>query len=94
VYGTVMIAKPKGSAQEFQAAGDRWSAERGQAAGWVGTDLLAADDGRIVMAVKFESKDAYDRLADDPTQDEWYRTVLAPMLDGDPEWIDGHWIGS
>ena len=43
------------------------------------------------MATRFASKQDYWALADNPDQDEWYRTSLAPLLDGDPTWIDGDW---
>lgn len=91
MYGTVMIARPKISMDEFRAIGEKWSTERTPPPGWVDTMVMAADDGRIVMAVRFDSKESYAALADDPGQDEWYRTVLAPAIEGEPEWIDGHW---
>ena len=92
MYGTVMIAKPAVSLDEMKARSEKWEAERGQAVGYIDQWVMAADDGRIVMAVRFESKERYDALADDPKQDEWWRTEFAPLLDGEPEWIDGEWI--
>jgi hypothetical protein len=54
--------------------------------------MLRADDGStVVMAVQFDAKEQYVALADAPEQDEWWRTVMAPMLDGEPTWIDGTW---
>ena len=91
MYGTVMIARVKSDVQAISDAGRKWVAERGAAVGYVDQWVMKADDGRMVMAVRFESKDAYLKLADDPTQDEWYRAVLEPHLDGAPEWIDGEW---
>ena len=44
-----------------------------------------------MSCVVFESKDAYLALANDPEQDKWYQAKVAPMLDGDPQWIDGTW---
>ena len=92
MYGTVMIANVKGTAEDLKDEGQKWVAERGSAVGYVDQWVMQADDGRMVMAVRFESKDAYLKLADDPMQDEWYKTVMAPHLDGDPEWIDGEWL--
>jgi hypothetical protein len=94
MYGTVMIASMKTSAAALQEAGRAWIAERGPSVGYLDQWVMQADDGRMVMAVRFESKDAYLKLADDPTQDEWYQTVMAPHLAGDPEWIDGEWLGT
>jgi len=94
MYGTVMIAKIKGDPAEMMRAAEKWNTER-QVPGYIRSDALAADDGgTIVVAVQFESKEQYQALADSPEQDEWYRTVMAPMLDGEPTWIDGTWMQS
>ncbi|MCP2328536.1 hypothetical protein HDA40_007043 [Hamadaea flava] len=91
MYGTVMIGKLKVPYDEVVRAEEKWDTER-KVQGYVRGDLLRADDGQtIVMAVQFESKEQYVALADDPKQDEWWRTVMAPMLDGEPTWIDGTW---
>jgi hypothetical protein len=91
MYGTVMIGTLKVPYDEVVRAEKEWDAQR-QVPGYVRVDLLRADDGQtIVMAVQFESKEQYVALADDPRQDEWWRTVMAPMLDGEPQWIDGTW---
>ena len=60
--------------------------------GYLDEWVMKTDDGRIIVAVRFESKEKYLKLADDPRQDEWYRTEMMPMLDGEPEWIDGEWL--
>jgi len=91
MYGTVMIARSKVPAATILESSRRWAAEKGSAAGYVDQWVMQSDDGRMVMAVRFESKDAYIKLADDPSQDEWWRTEVMPHLDGDPEWIDGEW---
>jgi hypothetical protein len=91
MYGTVMIAKTKSDPAEMMRAAEKWNKER-QVDGYRRTDALAGDDGEtIVVAVQFDSKEQYLALADSPEQDEWYRTVMAPMLDGEPTWIDGTW---
>jgi hypothetical protein len=94
MYGTVMIAKTKATPDQVKASTERWAKERGPSVGFVDEWLMTADDGRIVMAVRFESKDAYLALADDPAQNEWWQTEVAPLLDGEPDWIDGHWAGT
>lgn len=92
MYGTVMIARPAVSVDELQARSEKWETSRSPSIGYVDQWVMAADDGRLVMAVRFESKEKYLALADDPSQDEWWTTEMAPLLDGDPEWIDGEWI--
>ena len=69
---------------------DEWRQAR-PSIGFVDEVALFSDDGRMVVAVRFESKEAYKALADDPSQNEWWTTVMTPMLDGEPEWIDGDW---
>lgn len=91
MYGTVMIANIKGSVDEMQARAERWAKERGNAAGYVDQRVLIAGDGRIVVAIRFDSKAQYEALADDPEQDKWWQTEMVPLLNGDPEWIDGEW---
>lgn len=91
MYGTVMIGKLKVSPEDAMRAEREWNEQR-QVPGFVRSDFLAADDGQtVVVAVQFESKEQYMALADAPEQDEWWRTVMAPMLDGEPTWIDGTW---
>ena len=92
MYGTVMIAKVKGSVDELRARSQEWESHRGGMVGHVDTHVMATDDGRILLAVRFESKEKYLALADDPAQSEWWESQVMPLLDGDPEWIDGEWI--
>ena len=92
-YGTIMIGKLAAGASEsdWQRGIQEWKTER-KAAGFIDEYVLASDDGKtIVSCVVFESKDAYLALANDPEQDKWYQAKVAPMLDGDPQWIDGTW---
>jgi L-rhamnose mutarotase len=91
-YGTIMIGKLKksGTGQALVDAAKKW--EERKVPGFQGSYTLFGDDGAtVVSCVSFESKDKYLSLADDPAQDEWWRTTMAPMLDGDPQWIDGEW---
>jgi len=90
-YGTVMVGRRRNPLEDMQRASAEWARER-QVPGFLREDILAADDdSTIVVAVSFASKEDYLRLGDDPAQDEWWRTVMAPMLDGEPSWIDGSW---
>jgi antibiotic biosynthesis monooxygenase (ABM) superfamily enzyme len=91
MYGTVMVGRLRVSPEEAMRANDEWAREH-HPSGYRRTDVLVGDDGRtVVMAVQFDTKDQYLALADSPEQDEWWRGVMAPMLDGEPTWIDGTW---
>lgn len=93
MYGTVMIGQlaPGTSADALSQTLQAWSS-RERADGFVDAHILVADDGgQIVIATRFASKEQYWALADNAEQDEWYSTTLAPLLDGDPTWIDGAW---
>ena len=93
-YGTIMIGKLKtpGTGQAVVDAGKKW--EERKVDGFQANYPLLSDDGTMVVScVVFESREKYLALANDPSQDEWWRTVMAPMLDGDPQWIDGDWAG-
>jgi hypothetical protein len=92
MYGTVMIGRlaDGASADDLAKGADAWRAARPDV-GFVDEWAMVTDDGRVVVAVRFESREAYEALADDPTQDEWWTTTLRPLLADDPEWIDGSW---
>ena len=87
-YGTVMTAKLTVSFDKFEQA----MSDRPNPPGFVRGSVMRADDGvTVVGAFIFESKEAYLALADNPEQAQWYGEVVAPMLDGEATWIDGHW---
>lgn len=89
-YGTVMLATLTGELEALQRASERWAAER-RVPGFIADELLVAEDGRtVVLAVFFEDRDAYRRLAEDPDQDRWYSEHIAPHI-SDVRWIDGTW---
>ncbi len=93
-YGTVMTARLAASASldDWQKSLEEWKRER-NVPGFAAEYTLLGDDGRtIVSCVIFESKDAYLALADDPEQDTWWRERVMPLLDGDPQWVDGSWV--
>jgi len=91
MYGTVMIGRLNGDIDEMARRAQAWQTERGASAGYVDQWVMKADDGRFVVAVRFNSKAEYEKLSDDPAQDEWWRTQMMPLIDGEPEWIDGEW---
>ncbi|HEY6957664.1 MAG TPA: antibiotic biosynthesis monooxygenase [Candidatus Limnocylindria bacterium] len=58
--------------------------------GYVRTTVyrMDSDPNEVYMAVVFKDKKTYVANAEDPKQDERYRTMLQ-YLDGEPEWHDG-----
>ena len=91
MYGTVLVATLKGSIEDLRRVSREWENESG-AEGYVGEDILVGDDGStVVVAVRFASREQYLALADDPKQDEWWSTTMAPLLGDDVRWIDGEW---
>lgn len=89
-----MIGRLSDGPAPVRAALDAWITERSpHIAGFIDAGLMLTDDGRgVITFARFADRDAYAALADDPAQDEWYRTRLAPALDGDPQWFDGEWL--
>lgn len=90
-YGTVMIARLAVAPEVMEASIRSWVEQR-RVPGFQHEDVMVCDDGvTVVMSVFFESEAAYRALSDDPAQDTWWRESVMPMLDGDPQWLDGHW---
>lgn len=93
-YGTVMIARLAVPVEDVEASMRKWVAER-RTPGFRHEDVMLCDDGvTCIVRVVFDDKESYQALADDPAQDEWWSTVVQPMLDGDAQWFDGHWVVS
>ena len=77
---------------DLEAELKAWERDR-KVPGFMSSHVLVTDDGKTVVNVAvFDSKASYLALADDPAQDQWWQTRMAPMLAGDPQWIDGDWI--
>jgi len=94
MYGTTMIGTMADgvSIEDVRSELKEWEAER-HPAGYVSSHVLVADDGKTVVNVAvFDSKESYMALADDPAQAEWWPKHYAPLLAGEPRWIDGSWI--
>jgi hypothetical protein len=95
MYGTVMVAQLKEptTADELRESMDKWRESRPGRPGLVDAQMLLTEDGGLVVsAVRFASKEDYWAMADDVAHDEWFATKIAPLLDGDPTWMDGNWI--
>lgn len=94
MYGTTMIATLADGvgAEQVRTELERWEKEH-QVEGFLSSHVLLSDDGTtMVNVVVFESQQAYQALGDDPAQDAWWREHFAPLLAGEPRWIDGTWI--
>jgi predicted small metal-binding protein len=90
-YGTTMIGRLKsGTLDDIRDSLERWEREH-HAPGFLGAQVQVSEDGTIVNTAVFTDRTAYEKLADDPAQDEWYQRDIAPRLDGEPKWIDGEW---
>ena len=94
MYGTVaqMTLKP-GMGQQLadQLAG--FETER--APGFIRTTVYRMDNdpNQYLVAVVFDSKEAYVANAESPEQNERFE-AMAALLDGDPVWNDGEIIHS
>jgi hypothetical protein len=92
MYGSVfkMRALP-GKEQELLQTGEQWQREYGSSTpGYVGEYVyqLDSDPRAFVVAVLFESREAYLKNADNPRQGAFYQRMRA-LLEADPEWNDG-----
>jgi heme-degrading monooxygenase HmoA len=94
MYGTVarMKAKP-GTGELLAELGRQLSDDRPP--GMVGTWVyqLDADPDEYLLAVAFESREAYTANAGSPEQDARYQKMRA-LLEADPEWHDGEIVYS
>jgi hypothetical protein len=68
-----VISGTVNDADAFQRLGDRWEAElRPGATGFLGVTEGTTDDGRFMVAARFESKEAAMRNSERPEQGEWF----------------------
>ena len=80
-----------GSAEKLNEMSERWWKERApKVRGAVSQTVYRTDrnPNEYIMAVVFESKEAYVANANDPEQDKWFQELRA-LLDADPTWVDG-----
>ncbi|MEO6204805.1 MAG: hypothetical protein ABIO67_05415 [Mycobacteriales bacterium] len=67
--------------------------QRNRPPGFQSSHVLVSDDGRTIVNVAiFDSKESYQALAGDPDQSQWWEQHFAPLLEGEPRWIDGPWV--
>ena len=94
MYGTVARMKARaGTGELLNELGRQLHEVR--PAGMVGTFIfqMDADPDEYIMAVAFESREAYRANADSPEQDARYQELRA-LLEADPEWHDGEIVYS
>jgi hypothetical protein len=94
MYGTVMIASAKpGMADQMVDATRRWLRDRApRIPGFLDEWVLVGDDGvTLVAAVRFASKEDYQKLAEDPFQDAYWHQEYADRIEGEVRWVDGEW---
>jgi hypothetical protein len=94
VYGTLGRMTPKAGKRDELIA--LMSAPPGGAAanGYRGGYLLKADEGDdVVVAVMYDDKDAYFAMVHDPQTDENFGKIME-LLEGEPAWTDGEWLGT
>lgn len=91
-YGTVLVARVKPGAEErLREAGRRWVEDRAPVVrGFEDEWVMFGDDGTVVIAVRFASREDYEALGQDPAQDAFYQEHLGPNIE-DVRWIDGTW---
>jgi quinol monooxygenase YgiN len=94
MYGTVarMRVKP---GMEAKLREDMAQYDRLKIPGFVSTFMyrMDKDPSEFYLAVAFTDKDSYVANAQDPKQDERFRTMRA-FLTADPEWHDGEIVDS
>jgi hypothetical protein len=93
MYGTVMTGRLKVPVEQVEAAVAAWEKDKGaRTEGYQDQSVLAGDDGTTVVAcIRFRDRESYAALADDPEQDAWWTSSMAPLFDGEVTWVDGVW---
>src|SRR5262249_46962931 len=92
MFGTVFRMRPKpGQQQAVEELFHRWGHDlRPNVQGAYSGFLFKSTShpGELVGVAVFDSKASYDKNANDPAQDRWYRELRA-LLEADPDWNDG-----
>ncbi len=92
MFGSVFHMTPRpGHEQQLQAQFERWNKERApKVKGYVETLGLRKVDGsgQLIGVAVFASREDYERNAQDPEQDAWYRELRSHLTE-DPMWEDG-----
>jgi quinol monooxygenase YgiN len=92
MFGTIARYRVKpGHAEDFMSQMKAFEGDPPD--GWVYHTIFRStkDPNEIWLSVVFESEDLYKKNADSPEMDKDYREMLK-LLQGEPEWHDGHVI--
>ena len=94
VYGTLGRMTPKAGKRDELIALMSAPPAGAAATGYRGGYLLKADEGDdVVVAVMYDDKDAYFAMVHDPQTDENFGKIME-LLEGEPAWTDGEWLGT
>lgn len=99
MYGTIARMHPRaGHETRIHELMTGWEHDRGSRVdGAVGSWLFTPDElpggtPTMYLVALFRDRASYERNADDPAQDAWYRS-LRNELEDDPAWMDGTFEG-
>jgi heme-degrading monooxygenase HmoA len=93
VYGTLGRMTPKAGKRDELIAMMSSPPTGAAASGYRGGYVLKVDEGDdVVVAVMYEDKDAYFAMVHDPQTDQNYDKIME-LLEGEPMWTDGEWLG-
>ena len=93
VYGTLGRMTPKAGKRDELIAMMSSPPTGAAANGYRGGYVLKADEGDdVVVAVMYDDKDAYFAMVHDPQTDANFGTIIE-LLEGEPTWTDGEWLG-
>jgi hypothetical protein len=99
MYGTIARLHPRaGQLEALAALQDRWDAggdakPAGYRSAWLFTpDENPYDRPTVFLVAVFDDRATYVANAESPEQDARYREMRA-LLEDDPEWIDGSFVG-
>jgi quinol monooxygenase YgiN len=94
MYGTLGRMRPKPGKRDELVELLRTPPSGAAANGFRFAYLLKADEGDdVVVAVRYEDRDAYTAMVHDPQTDSNFSTIME-LLEGEPTWTDGEWIAS
>jgi len=97
MYGTVAHMRVKAGHQDdlIKLIGE-WNAERAPKISGAVSGYMVREDNdpqNMIMIGIFESKDTYQKNANDPDQDQWFQCIME-HLESEPQWHDGEFSES
>jgi quinol monooxygenase YgiN len=97
MYGTVAHMRVKTGHQDdlIKLIGE-WNAERAPKISGAVSGYMVREDNdpqNMIMIGIFESKETYQKNANDPDQDQWFQRIME-HLESEPQWHDGEFSES